>query len=135
MKKNIAFALVLIAFGVFTSCKQDPAKMILGTWKLTNVESSAVMNDIEKQMFKETNDDIVAKEKYTFSAEKLILSYDKTDTEATWQLSPDAKTLKITMSDGKEFTYDIIEFTESKLVWSEKTEEKYSITTSLEKVQ
>jgi hypothetical protein len=135
MKKTITFSFVLLVFAVLMSCKQEPAQMILGTWKLTNIDNSTPMNEIEKQMFKETNDELIAKEKYTFEADKLILTFDNADTPAAWTLGEDGKTLKITMSDGKEFNYDIVEFSESKLVWAEKIDEKFIITTSLEKVK
>jgi hypothetical protein len=133
MKKNIAFIFVLTALGILMSCKQDPAQMILGTWKLSNIESTAAMNNIEKQMFKETNADLLTKEKYIFAADKLTLTYDKTDTKAAWQLGADGKTLKITMPDDKEFNYKIVELSQSKLVWSEDVDGKYTITTSLTK--
>ncbi len=135
MKKIVAYSLIFAAFVIFASCGQKPEQMILGTWKLTSIENSTPMNDVEKQMIKETNNELIAKEKYTFSADKLILSFDNIDTQAAWTLSEDGKVLKITMNEGKEYQYDIVEINDTKLVWAEKTDENFTITTSLEKIK
>ncbi|GEM_PF-2442976 len=135
MKKIVAYSLIFAAFVIFASCGQKTEQMILGTWKLTSIENSTPMNDVEKQMIKETNNELIAKEKYTFSADKLILSFDNIETQAAWTLSEDGKVLKITMNEGKEYQYDIVEINDTKLVWAEKTDENFTITTSLEKIK
>jgi hypothetical protein len=134
--KNKSFVFIMLISIVFLfSCKQEPAQMLIGTWKLSKIESSAPMDNVAKQMFAEANKELIEKSTYTFSPEKLILQFDNEKTEATWQLSEDGKTLQVSLSDGKMFSYSISEISDKKIVWSEKFDDGYVVTTTLEKTE
>ena len=137
MKKAIKYAALLSVILLIYSCEQKPQELILGIWKIQSIESTAEMNEIEKQIFKENNDELIADTEYEFTKDKLVIKQGESVNEASWEFTPDTKTLNLIFYSGGDFYYEIDELSEDKIVWREKIDDdyEYSITTILEKVK
>jgi len=133
MKKINSLLIIVLIVSMLYSCSNNPQEMIIGSWKIKSIESSAKMNDVEKQMFTEANEDLTANESYEFSASKLIVKYGEIKNDATWELSEDGKNLSFVLADGKDYIYQIVEMSSNKMVWKTNIDNSYDITTTLEK--
>jgi hypothetical protein len=70
--KNILLILVLVFAVSFVSCKRSPDKMIVKTWKVTNVVTKGVYDD---SLFKVIKADLMRAE-ITFKDNKYTMSLD-----------------------------------------------------------
>ena len=96
MKKiNIVFLIAVFLF-TLTSCNKTPEEMILGTWKVSDFESTAGFDDDE---LKNLKDDLIKNEKYNFSADKLIISYEDVNTDWVWKINDKVYNLSIKSTD------------------------------------
>lgn len=115
--KITSFIIVIAMF--FAACNQEPSEMILGEWKITDIQSSEEIPDELVEIHKQTIDEMKA-------SSKLIIKVDGTfentisETSSTgkWKISEDASKLTMTYDGGDEEISSIDELTTTKLVVS-----------------
>jgi hypothetical protein len=113
------FAAVLLG----TACQKSADEQILGTWKIESINTSESMDDVSREMFKQTNAEIIEKSTYTFEKEGVMkFSMDGTNSTWKWDLSDDAKSITFDI-DGTKRTYDVKSLTEKEMILDDKIAE------------
>lgn len=134
MRKIILIATV-VALSVFlNACQEETAESkLFGTWKIENISSSAEMNDIEKEMFDQNNQDVIKNTKYDFKENGLVkFSYGEKKSDWTWKYKPKRAKLELKTNDGQVYNYHVQKLEESKMVWVD-TIDEYNIQTTIYK--
>ncbi len=84
--------MLLILVGLIVSCSQAPEKMIIGTWKITDIKTNENLTPKEKEIMDETK----ATSSFKFNEDKTLESKFGTDPSiGKWSISADGKTLTI----------------------------------------
>jgi len=113
--KNIFFLLLIISSFNFYGCENNkPKELIVNKWRITNIETPEMpLDDATKEKaMKGTME-------FTKDGIWIISGMDNDNRSGTYTLSDDGKSIFV-MADGKTEILEIIELTESKLVWLDK---------------
>ncbi|NJO89154.1 MAG: lipocalin family protein [Chloroflexia bacterium] len=115
---KIASCIIVIVM-FFASCSQKPSEMILGEWKITDIQSSEAIPEELAEIHRQTIEEMIASSKLTIKADGTFENnISETSSSGKWALSEDAKTLTMTYEGGSEEVSKVDELTETKLVVS-----------------
>jgi len=110
--KNMKYALmVLVLVMSMTACKKSPEKLVVGTWKLTEISSPDLTDEAAKQEFyKKVTVSILENGNYDFAG------FDDAGEQGTWKMSEDGKSFTTKSSDGNTDIATVQELTDKKFV-------------------
>jgi hypothetical protein len=129
--RNLKITSFIIVIAIaFASCSKTPAEMIVGEWKITDIQSSEEISEDLKETYNETLEEMKASSKMVIKVDGTFEnSISETSSAGKWVLSEDAKTLTMTYDSGDEEVSTVEELTDTKLVTSiEINEVKNTIT-------
>lgn len=115
MKTFKLFYLSLFALFLMSSCTKEPKEMIIGEWKITDIQTTREIPDEIKDAYEEQI-------KENIEASSLVLKRDGTFENTnidgtytgTWKLNDDATLFTINYDEGNEELSTINELTETK---------------------
>jgi len=123
MNKKLFLIAFIATVLLGTSCQKSADEQILGTWKIESITTSETMDDVSREMFKQTNAEIIEKSTYTFEKEGVMkFTMDGANSTWKWDLSEDAKSLTFDI-DGVKRTYEVKSLTETVLILDDKIAE------------
>jgi PBP1b-binding outer membrane lipoprotein LpoB len=115
--KIASFIIVITMF--FVSCSQKPSEMIVGEWKITDIQSSEAIPDELAEIHRQTIEEMKSSSKLTIKADGTFENMiSETSSTGKWTLSDDAKTLTMTYESGNQEVSNVDELAETKLVVS-----------------
>jgi len=118
--KNLSITSCILVIALFLgSCEQKPSEMIVGEWKIVDVQSTEEIPEELEEIHTQTIEEMKA-------GSKLIINVDGTfertileeTTGGKWAISEDAKKLTMTYEGGSNEISNIDELTEAKLAVS-----------------
>jgi len=133
--KNLSILILSIAILSFiSSCSPSPSEMIIGEWKISDVQTTSDIPDDQMDVYKEQIEEMKKSSKIVFNEDGTIEQtiLDETST-GTWSISKDGKTLT-TDIDGNKEVKKIKELTPEKMVLVLEFDNNKT-TTSFEKVK
>ncbi len=119
MKNLKITSCIIVIVMFFVSCSQKPSEMILGEWKISDIQSSEEIDEELVETYKQTIEEMKASSKMVIKADGTFENtISETSSTGKWLLSEDGKTLTMTYDGGNEEVSTVNELTESKLVTS-----------------
>jgi hypothetical protein len=135
--KNLFSSLIIVACIIFfVSCSSDPNKLIVGTWRITDVKSTQEVKPEDKKAYDEAMDKMKASTTYNFKSDGTV--EEKVNDQSNilkWSITKDGKTLEIRQLKGDDNSVikeNIKELTASKFVW-EISSSEVTLTFTMEK--
>lgn len=115
--KNLKVKSAILVIALFLgSCAKNPAEMIIGEWKITDIETTAEITEDQLDTYNEYIENIKATTSLTLNIDNTcIKKEDGEETTGKWKMSDDAKTLTLTYEGGSDEVSNIIELTDTKL--------------------
>lgn len=136
MKKISILISLFFAFMLLNSCVKKPEEQILGTWKITSVESTANMTEADIELFKSSIEEQKQMLSYTFSESSMMMTYGDEETEWMWAIESNGDSLNLLINtEERSSKFLINELTQDELVWEENVYDEYIVTTTLSKVE
>ncbi len=133
MKKIKILSCFLFLLFTLSSCNQTLSEIIIGEWKIIDFESTADFDEEELYILR---NDMIKNEKYTFTKEKLIISYRDITTNWVWRISKRSNNLIIISDiDGESKRYVIIKKSSKKIILHEDIFDEHIETRTLEKIK
>jgi len=115
--KITSFILIIALF--LGSCAQKPSEMIVGEWKITDIQSTEEIPEELVEIHKQTIDEMKASSKLVIKADGTFENtISETTTAGKWTISTDAKNLTMVYEGGSDEVSNIDELTAAKLVVS-----------------
>lgn len=134
MKKISLTAVALLIIFAFVSCEKAPEEQIIGTWKVSGIESTANMNEEEAVLFEDVIEEQKRMLSYTFEQDRMLMTYDDQEFEWNWLLTQAGDSLKLNISnEDRQLEYFVKELNKDKMVWVESVFDEYFVSTSLQK--
>ncbi len=135
MNRILVTIAVIGAVLLSTACKKSAEEQLIGTWKIESIVSSMEMDEVAKEMFKQTNDEIIKNSAYTFEKEgKMKFKMNEELADWKWTMSEDGKSINFTDAEGSATSYTVKSITDKELILEYKIAEG-NIQTSIYKKQ
>lgn len=118
--KNLTITSLIFILTIFlASCGQKPSEMIIGEWKIADIQSSEEISEELAETYQETIEEMKASSKMIINADGTFENIiSESSSTGKWVLSEDAKTLTLTYDSGDEEVSSVEELTANKLVTS-----------------
>ncbi len=134
MKRFVNYVLIMLFVGIIASCSESPSKMIIGTWKIDNIETTEEIPEEHKEMYKKMMDEMKKSSSFTFNEDgTLETKISEKNTTGKWSLNDDGKTLTVEEDNGKTNTSTIQEISSSKIVFTDESDKGAKTTITLVK--
>ena len=128
MKKILNVLVAIASVVCFSSCSQTPQEMLVGTWKIDQIETDQEIPDDQKEFYDKMMEDLKNNSSFTFNADGTMLTkVEDQENKGEWKISEDGTTLTVKES-GRETSSTIKELTSEKLTF---TDEENGVKTSL----
>lgn len=135
--KQIKLLSVLVIFLTLTvACNKTPHDKLIGKWDVTKIVNSSMTEQDDINFFNEMNKDVLDKEIYTFSNDKVTKNFPE-QTEGTWEIDEKGQILSIDWGENdinSPHKFSVKKLTSDSLIVVEDFEE-FLITTYFAKIK
>ena len=135
MKNRAILFLVIGIFAIITSCSKSPSDMIVGEWRITNLQTTSDIPEDQLEAYNEQMEEMKKSSKIIFNEdgtfEQTIL--DET-AKGKWNIDETGKILSKKNDDGNSENLTLSELTDNKMVTISKFDD-ITNTTTFEKVK
>ena len=116
MKNQVITSCILILVVFLSSCSKKPVEMIVGEWKIADVQTTMEIPEEQKEAYEQIIVELKANSKLVINADNTFTRTDNgEESTGNWTLSEDAQKLSLSYGDGKEEVSTITELTDEKL--------------------
>ena len=115
--KNLGITTILLLLAIFiSSCSQKPSEMIIGEWKIVDLQTDEEIPAEMLEIHKQTIEDMKASSLLVFKPDSTFdYTISETTTSGKWTVGEDGKKLTMIYEEGNQEVSDINELTEKRL--------------------
>ncbi len=115
MKVTIKLTSIILILFLFSNCGSNPAELIVGKWKISDVKTTSEIPKEQKEAFDNAINDMKANSFLEIKSDKKFTKNNNGEVfNGTWDISEDGKKLTLTYDKTKEVS-QINELTSSRL--------------------
>lgn len=136
MKKSLIFLILAVLITIFSACSPDPNQLILGEWKVDNIESNQVIEPDQKEMFDKMMEEMKQNTTFVFKNDGVVESiFGDQVTKGKWSITEKDGKLILTNEEvgGQTTTSELLELTDKKMVFKEEENEVFTTITLVKK--